>query len=474
MPTLGHYLSIVFAKEYGLESPDFRQYGENQFKQDPELSKKRTNVVLVYRGAFNPPHRGHLAFLWHTYTQLAKDLNIIAAIVYPRSDVSVREKCDYYPPGERHFIPLRDRRRLWMKDANFPPWACVLDLAEFSSSGLESRINKLARRDNCRVRFATLYGPDCAESHSQGSSCEMGIISDIAREAPFDHRDGLKIFKGFGSWFIDNSVMNPSGPLAETKRQMLERWYDLQRQKSIAAGEERARKAVTESYNSCLDSSANLFHGASDLATAKVDGLLGLDEETDHLPIVPLRIDPKCLATHFAALGCPKASSICWGFRDGKMRTLRFLRASPGQYAPFRGISSTEIQKSIRELKGYKLLSAIESMALSPNLLWDMLLPWVLKRDGSTYQVNIGVPLQLRTEQDLMVMPKWHKCALEEDEGNIQLRIEMLSSLKKDAASPPLDPRLLGKRKRSSTESLPVQLKRAQSLMQQLRKVGTC
>ena len=84
MPTLGRYLSTILdGNDKGVQ---FR------FKQNPQLDRSRANVILVYYGSFNPPHRGHLAVLWHAYYQLAKELNIVAAVIRPFHDDRVRFK----------------------------------------------------------------------------------------------------------------------------------------------------------------------------------------------------------------------------------------------------------------------------------------------------------------------------------------------------------------------------------------------
>ncbi|KAL8934023.1 MAG: hypothetical protein Q9216_006111 [Gyalolechia sp. 2 TL-2023] len=450
MPTLARYLSKLYKSETGSRSSTSNNKGGSRFKQDPKLSKKRTNVILFCRGAFNPPHRGHLALIWHAYTQLAKDLNIIAAIVHPGTDTRVRDKCNRYPPGERRFIPLQHRRRLWMEDPNFPPWAWVFEPFEGGSPELIQKLKKLARKDKCSIRFADLWGPDCCgPNHEVDDPSEMRIVSDIAREANFDHPDGLERFSrgGFSVWTVDNGIMGSGSTCAETRVQMLDHWHELQRQKEVAAGEERARKAIAENYNSVLDMSASIFHGASNLAIARVDGILGLNEETDTSPIAASEMDSKWLATHLAGLGARKSSSVCWLWNAGRLTSVRFLRATPEQYAPFRGISSSKVQEVMRRLRGYELLSALESMALSPNLLWDMLLPWALQRDGSDYDISRGPLPNLRMEQDLMVIPT-RQSFLSGYEWDTRPLDEVVSSVKKRYSSSATDCVQLGKRKR--------------------------
>ncbi|KAL8651114.1 MAG: hypothetical protein Q9210_003433 [Variospora velana] len=465
MSTLGQYLSVIYGAWV---------YRANPLKQDPELSRERTNVILVYRGTFNPPHRGHLAVLWHAYTQLAKDLNIVAAIVHPGSDEGMRKKCMHYPCGERRAISLKDRGRLWKGDPNFPPWAWVFDRLDGGRSELENRLKRLARKDKCRIRLADLWGPDCCRPDNQMDDVsEMRIVSDIAREADFDHQDGLERFteRGFGPWYVDDGFIRSRSTCAQSKDQMLSQWNEVQWQQRIAVGKERAQRAVADKYNSVFDMSSSIFLGASDLAMAKVDGLLGLAGETENVLPTASKVDQQSLAIHLAGLGSPKASSVCWMTNSKYLKTLRFLRATPGQYAPFRGISSSGVQKLMCELEGYQLLSALECVALSPSLLWDMLLPWALQRDGSDYEAKRGSPLQLEMEQDLMVPPTCQPCLLEEYEWGSQTVEEVVASLMKRDASPVAEPVRLAKRKRDFLDDTLMQSAGLQRMMRKIRKI---
>lgn len=146
MPTLGHYLSNIFDGE--------PRAGHLRFGQNPKLDPSRTNVILVYHGSFNPPHRGHLAVLWHAYHQLAQDLNIIAAIIRPSQDDRLRFK--YRNLEIKPFaLALSDRALLWEADPHFPPWAWVFTepVGEHAGgcSALKQELKALARKDGCRI-----------------------------------------------------------------------------------------------------------------------------------------------------------------------------------------------------------------------------------------------------------------------------------------------------------------------------------
>ncbi|KAL8729520.1 MAG: hypothetical protein Q9166_004692 [cf. Caloplaca sp. 2 TL-2023] len=384
MPTLERYLSTIFDSKYIEDKPPGNR--KFRFKQNPELDRTRTNVILIYRGAHNPPHRGHLAVLWHAYHQLAHTLNVVAAFIRPRDDASVRDK--YGSNDSKHIVSLADRVRLWTEDANFPPWAWVYT-NPLGCSGLKEELRKLAKKDKCRIRFADVYGPDNVNPSSEEDSFNpMTVVTDVAREAEYDHpQNGLPLFRNtdFGHWVMDDG--NETTP-AQTKEAMLKEHDEIQRRRDIAAGEALAKQAVQEKFNSVLNMSANLFHDASDLAQAKVNGLLGLPipQPSNKHPDPPgdqkivAANDDDLLTSQIANLSTSSSVSVCWQKYRTPWKSLRFLRSTPTQHAPFRGISSTAIQKMIHELNGHELKTGLESMALSPCLLWE-LLPGKLKRD---------------------------------------------------------------------------------------------
>ncbi|KAI4134018.1 MAG: hypothetical protein LQ341_006095, partial [Variospora aurantia] len=175
----------------------------------------------------------------------------------------------HYLSEERRVISLKDRARLWKGDPNFPPWAWVFERLDGGWSEFAFRLQNLAAQDWCRIRFAELCGPDRhgPDDQMDGVS-DMRIVSDIGREADFDHQDGLQQYTkaGFGPWFLDHGS---PGTVAQSKDQMLSQWKEVQWQKRTAVGNERAQRDVTDKYNSVFDMSSSIFLGASDLAIAK-------------------------------------------------------------------------------------------------------------------------------------------------------------------------------------------------------------
>ncbi|KAL8741576.1 MAG: hypothetical protein Q9184_008369, partial [Pyrenodesmia sp. 2 TL-2023] len=297
-------------------------------------------------------------------------------------------------------ICFEDRARLWKQDPNFPPWAWVSEDSKSGSfSSIAKKLQKLAKKDDCRIQLAELLGPDCCSPDLQESYFhETTIVSDVGREAIYDRLDGLERFQntGFSPWMMDGRSRAP----AQTRAAMEEEQREIQRQRAIAAGEERARKAVQGKYNSLLSPSGDLFYGASDLAVAKVDGLLALDEQgqTFDAPAAT----QESLSAQLARLSTPGSVSVCWQRWEVPAKSLRFLRTTPEQHAPFRGISSTLVQQKMHELQGYKLKEALTSMALSPDLLWDLLLPSELQREESDADQDKRCTMQCASVQKIV------------------------------------------------------------------------
>lgn len=371
MPSLGRYLSTIYEDKYLSDRPP--QSRILRFKQYPQLDRNRTNVILVYRGSFNPPHRGHLAMLWHVDNQLAKDLNILSAFIRPLADDVVKKK-NIRKKKQSIIVSHKDLARLWKDDLDFPPWAWVFDGINCGFSDLEEQIQLLARKDKCRIRFAHLCGPDCVEkSPDDDIDYQMTLVSDVAREFAQGQCHGCPTFHPtcFGPWEVDNSISSGGNP-TQCEETMQQEQEALNKQREIGAGKDRAQRAVDEVSSSVPTLGASMLQGPSDLAVAKVDGLLGLAEERQ-TPAPPAM--KETLAIQLARLGNPCSVKVCWQEGGTQRKSFRCLLTTPEQHQPFRGISSSRIQEMMHELKGYKLKSALESIALSPDLLWDMLLP---------------------------------------------------------------------------------------------------
>ncbi len=168
----------------------------------PMLEKTRTNQVLTYVGSFNPPHRGHLHLLKHVFMRGTHDLNVVAAIIIPRSDEGVARKVK--AEDGKFMLGIDERCLLWKQDLCFPPWAWVYNNSTTSFKIFSKRLIQATHKDGYSLEFIPLYGAGTASpSNPPGPvyGCKMIIVSDAARAADLQRSSGrLKDFWGCTRW----------------------------------------------------------------------------------------------------------------------------------------------------------------------------------------------------------------------------------------------------------------------------------
>src|SRR5436305_11894668 len=122
----------------------------------PLLSKDKVNRVMIYLGAFNPPHVGHLGVLCHAF-QGGSDLNIVAGLVYP-IDVSYLERKNYRS-NRKLVLSEEQRSQLWERDVRFPTWAFAPRVYG-TLEDAEIKIASAAEKDGYEIRYIRVLGPD--------------------------------------------------------------------------------------------------------------------------------------------------------------------------------------------------------------------------------------------------------------------------------------------------------------------------
>ncbi|AEO67659.1 uncharacterized protein THITE_160705 [Thermothielavioides terrestris NRRL 8126] len=205
--------------------------GSKPSNPPPTLDRTGINRIALYRGCFNPPHAGHLQLL---ETVLHRGggmptINVRAAVVLPLRDAAVA-------PKDRSLVfPLAVRARAW-RDAIADSGVlagrvCVLpsgsgsDYGSGSNSGVGEdaegdlgfewvaeftrRVEELARREGCEVRFMIVCGPDHIHLGVRPVAawgCREIAVADGTRDAHFrgeDEGGGSRVLwriEGCGEW----------------------------------------------------------------------------------------------------------------------------------------------------------------------------------------------------------------------------------------------------------------------------------
>ena len=142
----------------------------------PLLRKGVTNRILLYPGAFNPPHRGHMLVLQHGFRECGEDFNVVAAIVVMKRDDYLEYKNEQTArellrgflldlktsdnlANNISTVDTPERAALWSTDVHFPDWAWILSEDDVCCC-VDDKIVELAKADGFDVELVMLIGPD--------------------------------------------------------------------------------------------------------------------------------------------------------------------------------------------------------------------------------------------------------------------------------------------------------------------------
>ena len=188
MATFGQYFHQVYKCDNHKETLDC----DPAERKVPLLSKDRVNRVLVYCGAFNPPHVGHLGVLNHAF-QNSPDLNFVAGIVYPLDDEQIERKNII----SNRCLALSEEQRsdLWERDERFPAWAFAPRNKYAEIDDFQTEIANAAKEDGYDILYSRVVGPDnwdiaWPSGHTDSTFPEY-LISDASRRASFVSPDGV-------------------------------------------------------------------------------------------------------------------------------------------------------------------------------------------------------------------------------------------------------------------------------------------
>lgn len=169
---------------------------------DGTLKRDSDNLILVYGGSFNPPHRGHIDVL---LSALRREVSPVAIVVLPSENFHLRNKlADSHP---EFFLSRQRRADLWNALPSVPKdkvwiwpstWYPFLPFTEAVCS--------LAKEDGFRVAFSHLIGPDNLNPGDPLMNLPYRLprmlVTTRARRmsAHFTDDGPPRTWTGFGSW----------------------------------------------------------------------------------------------------------------------------------------------------------------------------------------------------------------------------------------------------------------------------------
>lgn len=175
---------------------------------DGTLQPGRDNLILVYGGSFNPPHRGHVDVL---LSALRFEVSPIAIVVLPSEDFHLRNKVAESHP---EFFLSRERRAdLWNAMPTIPKdkvW--VWPSTWYPFLPFTEAVVRLAKNDGFNVAFSHLIGPDNLNRLDPLMNLPYRLprilVSSKARHVPthFTADGRPKLWTNFGDWSRVNST----------------------------------------------------------------------------------------------------------------------------------------------------------------------------------------------------------------------------------------------------------------------------
>lgn len=169
---------------------------------DGQLQPGRDNLILVYGGSFNPPHRGHLDVL---LSGLRPEVSPVAVVVLPSENFHLRHKL---AGKEANFFLNRQRRAdLWNAIPSLPKnivW--VWPSTWYPFLPFTEAVVRLAKDDGFRIAFCHLIGPDNLNPHDPLMNLPYRLprilVTNRARHvaAQFDADGSPKTWTNFGKW----------------------------------------------------------------------------------------------------------------------------------------------------------------------------------------------------------------------------------------------------------------------------------
>ncbi|CEI41870.1 hypothetical protein FVEN_g3804 [Fusarium venenatum] len=195
-------------------------------KLDCHLKKGQDNLILVYGGSFNPPHRGHLDVLLSALHPL---VNAVAVVVLPSEDFHLRHKLANSHP--EFFMSRKTRAALWAEMPQVPKdnvwiwsetWYPFLTFMEAA--------HRLCETDGYKIVFSHLIGPDNLNRADALNNLPYRLprilVTNKARHEPsqFLPSGQPTTWKGFGEWIPQKMTFDGKNGQPEEEAEEANLW----------------------------------------------------------------------------------------------------------------------------------------------------------------------------------------------------------------------------------------------------------
>ena len=171
-------------------------------KIEATLQPDNENLILVYGGTFNPPHRGHVDVL---LSGLRPEVNATAIIILPCEDYLLWNKMAKSP--SEFMLHIHRRADIWQAIPSYPKdkvW--VWTSTYFPFKPMIEALVKCTKADGFTLAFAHMIGPDNLRLHDP-----LAILPYIAPRILVTNKarhvaaqflpDGIpRKWHGFGPW----------------------------------------------------------------------------------------------------------------------------------------------------------------------------------------------------------------------------------------------------------------------------------
>ncbi|KAI9155449.1 Terpene cyclase ascF [Paramyrothecium foliicola] len=210
MRRLADYVEAIHFQGAAPTTASCRPFNSKSPRDSPMLQPGVVNRILLFPGAFNPPHKGHLELLSFVYSNAGADLNVVAAIVIPTDDSKLRLKTS----EEKRPLVLSKEQRVSSWNNSGIPKDCVwiYDRSEQSWHDFRQRLEAKVKADEIDLKFIFLGGPDYIGYKALYDPASWGcvdvITSDISRLVDFRCPYSMRQLPGCGPWVGVN--YNPS------------------------------------------------------------------------------------------------------------------------------------------------------------------------------------------------------------------------------------------------------------------------